>query len=76
MAGADEVLQKLLDKMAYLLDGEWHLGWMPADAVVQLADAYATLAEASEAGGPDDADFDDLVDLDEMDEIDDFGDED
>jgi hypothetical protein len=68
MATLDEVQQKLLDKMAFLLDGDWHMGWVPADAIVQLADAYAVLAEA--APGPTDFGDDDDDEFEEFDDDD------
>jgi hypothetical protein len=45
MATRDHVMQQILDKMSTLLDGDWHSGWMPADAVENLADAFGTLAD-------------------------------
>jgi hypothetical protein len=48
----------MLDKMALLLDGEWHTGWLPAEPVVHLAEAYAALVAAAGVDGDGDVEAD------------------
>lgn len=64
MATREAVMRQILDKMSVLLSGDWHPGWTPAEAVEELAEAYAELAgvEAEFLDELDDFELDDDLD--------------
>ena len=45
MVTEDDIRQKLLDKVATLLDAEWGPTWAPAGEIGQLVEAYSTLVD-------------------------------
>jgi hypothetical protein len=45
MTSISDVCEKILDKLAVLLDEDWSASYQPAAAVEHLASAFATLVD-------------------------------